>query len=231
MTIITQLTADGPLLLFFTYLLFISFFLTSFRFHYFSGVIPLALVPCEVFWGVGEERARWSTRWGGPAGGDQHGRGRTGRGRARAGKDRARWGHERRRTRRGGEHGRRKTGRESEEGPGEVGSTGEERPGGRAKKDQARWGARAKKDRAGRNSTCVFCTRFTLVCLNAIKPPDRPWQTHNSVFFFKFFHGARVTSIPKQVSTSLVSLFHNTHTRLASRHESGDTLCNKTSFL
>jgi hypothetical protein len=69
------------------------------------------------------------------------------------------------------------------------------------------------------------------MCLNTIKPPDRPWQTHNSVYFLKFFHGARVTSIPKQISTSLVSLFHNTHKRLASRHESGDTLCSETSFL
>jgi len=42
----------------FTYLLFISFSMTSFRFHYLSGVIPLAPVPCGVFWGVGEGRAR-----------------------------------------------------------------------------------------------------------------------------------------------------------------------------
>jgi hypothetical protein len=42
----------------FTYLLLISFSLTSVRFHYLSGVIPLAFVPCGVFWGVGEGRAR-----------------------------------------------------------------------------------------------------------------------------------------------------------------------------
>jgi len=86
----------------FTYLLLISFSLTSFRFHYLSGVIPLAPVPCEVFWGVGEGRARWSTGRGGPARvarasrGGQHGQGRIGRGRparaeegARTKKDRA----------------------------------------------------------------------------------------------------------------------------------------------
>ena len=37
----------------FTYLLLISFSLTSFHFHYLSGVIPLAPVPCGVFWEVG----------------------------------------------------------------------------------------------------------------------------------------------------------------------------------
>jgi hypothetical protein len=42
----------------FTYLLLIFFSLTSFRFHYLSGVIPLASVPCGVFWGVGEGRAQ-----------------------------------------------------------------------------------------------------------------------------------------------------------------------------
>jgi len=57
----------------FTYLLFISFSLTSFRFHYLFGVIPLAPVPCGVFCGVGEGRARWSTGWGGPTEGGQHG--------------------------------------------------------------------------------------------------------------------------------------------------------------
>ncbi len=69
------------------------------------------------------------------------------------------------------------------------------------------------------------------MCLSTIKPPDRPWQTHNSVFFFKFPHGARVTSIPKQISTSLASLFHKSHQRLASRHESGDTLCSLLIYL
>jgi len=39
----------------------------SFRFHYLFGVITLALVPCGVFWGVGEGRARWSTGRGGLA--------------------------------------------------------------------------------------------------------------------------------------------------------------------
>jgi hypothetical protein len=53
----------------FVRLLLISFSLTSFRFHYLFGVIPLALVPCGMFWGVEEGRARWST-----------GRGSTGRG-------------------------------------------------------------------------------------------------------------------------------------------------------
>jgi len=52
-TVITQLTADGPLLLSFTYLLLIFFSLMSFRFHYLSGIIPLVPVPCGVFWGVG----------------------------------------------------------------------------------------------------------------------------------------------------------------------------------
>jgi hypothetical protein len=68
------------------------------------------------------------------------------------------------------------------------------------------------------------------MCLNTIKLPDRPWQTHNSVFFFKFPHGARVTSIPEQISTSLATLFHNSHKRLASRHISGDTLWQQNKF-
>ncbi len=76
-----------------------------------------------------------------------------------------------------------------------------------------------------------FLSEGVSMCLSTIKPPDRPWQTHNSVFFFKFPHGARVTSIPRQISTSLASLFHKSHQRLASRHESGDTLCSETSFL
>ncbi len=42
----------------FTYLLLISFSLTSFHFHYLFGAIPLTPVPCGVFWGVGEGRAR-----------------------------------------------------------------------------------------------------------------------------------------------------------------------------
>jgi hypothetical protein len=67
---------------FFTYLLLISFSLTSFRFHYLSGVIPLAPVPCGVFWGVGEGRARWSTGRGGgnTGGGGQQGGASTGGG-------------------------------------------------------------------------------------------------------------------------------------------------------
>jgi len=65
-TVITQLTADGPLLLSFTYLLLIFFSLMSFRFHYLSGIIPLVPVPCGVFWGVGEGGARGSTGRGGP---------------------------------------------------------------------------------------------------------------------------------------------------------------------
>jgi hypothetical protein len=57
----------------FTYLLLISFSLTSFRFHYFSGVIPLAPVPCGVFWGGGRREspvkhgARGGASRGGPA--------------------------------------------------------------------------------------------------------------------------------------------------------------------
>jgi hypothetical protein len=63
-------------------LLLIFFSLTSFRFHYLSGVIPLTPVPCGVFWGVGEGKAWWSTGQGGAStgGGGGHGRGRTRRG-------------------------------------------------------------------------------------------------------------------------------------------------------
>jgi hypothetical protein len=81
-----------------------SFSLTSFHFHYLSGIIPLAPVPYGVFWGVGEGRAQWSTgRGGATMGGEgqqrggQHGQGRIERGGparaeggARAKKDRAR---------------------------------------------------------------------------------------------------------------------------------------------
>jgi hypothetical protein len=67
--------------------------------------------------------------------------------------------------------------------------------------------------------------------LNTIKPPNRPWQTHNSIFFFKFPHGGRVTSIPRQILTSLAAHFHRSHKCVASRHESAETLCRKTSFL
>jgi hypothetical protein len=66
--------------------------------------------------------------------------------------------------------------------------------------------------------------------LNPIKPPNRPWQTHNSVFFFKFPHGARVTSIPRQISTLVAAHFHRSHKCVASRHVSADTLCNKNEF-
>ncbi len=76
----------------------------------------------------------------------------------------------------------------------------------------------------------IFVRRFFYV-LNAIKPPNRPWQTHNSVSFSEFPHGARVTSIPRQISTSLATLFRKSHKCVASRHESADTLCSKTSFL
>ncbi len=76
----------------------------------------------------------------------------------------------------------------------------------------------------------IFVQRCFYV-LNTIKPPNRPWQTHNSVFFFKFPHGARVTSIPRQISTLLAAHFHRSHKCVASRHESADTLCSKTSFL
>ncbi len=76
----------------------------------------------------------------------------------------------------------------------------------------------------------IFVQRCFYV-LNTIKPPNRPWQTHNSVFFFKFPHRARVTSIPTQISTSLATLFHKSHKFVASRHESADTLCSKKSFL
>jgi hypothetical protein len=92
----------------FVRLLLISFSLTLFRFHYLSNVIPLASVPCGVFWGVGERRAGWSMGQGGASKGGQHGwwgpagrgptrgrgderrrteRGRIGRGGARARKD------------------------------------------------------------------------------------------------------------------------------------------------
>ncbi len=66
--------------------------------------------------------------------------------------------------------------------------------------------------------------------LHTIKPPNRPWQTHNSVFFFKFPHGARVTSIPRQISTSLATLFRRSHKFVASRHKSAHTLCCKQVF-
>jgi hypothetical protein len=87
----------------FTYLLIISFSLTSFRFHYLSGVIPLAPVPCGVFWGLGEGKAWWSTRRGGLAGGGSTGGGGQQEGPARAGG----WGHGRGRAGegRGGEAG------------------------------------------------------------------------------------------------------------------------------
>ncbi len=75
----------------------------------------------------------------------------------------------------------------------------------------------------------IFVQRCFYV-LNTIKPPNRPWQTHNSVFFFKFPRGARVTSIPRQISTSLATLFHKSHKCVASRHESADTLCSKNKF-
>jgi hypothetical protein len=45
-----------------------------------------------------------------------------------------------------------------------------------------------------------------------------------------FPHGARVTSIPTQISTSLVTLFHKNHKCVASTHESVDTLCSKNKF-
>jgi len=72
-TVITQLIADGPLLLSFTYLLLISFSLMSFRFHYLSSN-PIG------------SRSLWSVLGGGGrespvkhgTGGGQHGRGRTG---------------------------------------------------------------------------------------------------------------------------------------------------------
>jgi len=53
----------------------------SFRFHYLSGVIPLALIPCEVFWGWGKGEPSEARGRGGPARvagasrGGQHGRG------------------------------------------------------------------------------------------------------------------------------------------------------------
>jgi hypothetical protein len=65
--------------------------------------LPVTAVPCGVFWGVGEGRARWSTELGGQHGreggtggkgtdgeGPGEGGGQHGRGGARAGKDRAR---------------------------------------------------------------------------------------------------------------------------------------------
>ncbi len=75
----------------------------------------------------------------------------------------------------------------------------------------------------------IFVQRCFYV-LNTIKPPNRPWQTHNSVFFFKFPHGARVTSIPRQISTLVAAHFHRSHKCVASRHVSADTLCNKNEF-
>jgi len=75
----------------------------------------------------------------------------------------------------------------------------------------------------------IFVQRCFYV-LNTTKRPNRPWQTHNSVFFFKFPHGARVTSIPRQISTSLATLLHKSHKCVASRHASADTLCSKNKF-
>jgi flagellar biosynthesis protein FliQ len=75
----------------------------------------------------------------------------------------------------------------------------------------------------------IFVQRCFYV-LNTIKPPNRASQTHNSVFFFKFPHGGRVTSIPTQISTSLATLFHKSHKCVASRHESADTLCSENKF-
>jgi flagellar biosynthesis protein FliQ len=75
----------------------------------------------------------------------------------------------------------------------------------------------------------IFVQRCFYV-LNTIKPPNRASQTHNSVFFFKFPHGGRVTSIPRQISTSLATLLHKSHKFVASRHESADTLCSKNKF-
>ncbi len=75
----------------------------------------------------------------------------------------------------------------------------------------------------------IFIQRCFYV-LNTIKPRNRPWQTHNSVFFFKFPHGARVTSISRQISTALATLFHKSHKCVANRHESADTLCSKNKF-
>jgi hypothetical protein len=40
-----------------------------------------------------------------------------------------------------------------------------------------------------------------------------------------------VTTIPTQISTSLVTLFHKNHKCVASTHESVDTLCSKNKFL
>jgi hypothetical protein len=88
----------------FTYLLFLFFSLTSFRFHYLSGVIRLAPIPfhylsgvirlgpipCGVFWGVGKGEPG-EARGGGPAEGG-HGRGRTGWGGGQRWGD-ARWVH------------------------------------------------------------------------------------------------------------------------------------------
>jgi len=76
------------------------FFLTSFRFHYLSGVIPLALVPCGVFWGVGERRAWWNTGRGKLAGGANT-----------------------------GDEGQQGGASTDGEGPGEMGGTDEEGPG------------------------------------------------------------------------------------------------------
>ncbi len=85
----------------------------------------------------------------------------------------------------------------------------------------------------------IKCNKFTeifvrrrLYCLTWVRhpPPNRLWQTQNTVLFFQFPHGARVTSIPTQISTSLVTLFHKNHKCVASTHESVDTLCSKNKF-
>ncbi len=77
-----------------------------------------------------------------------------------------------------------------------------------------------------------FLSEGVSMCLTLVRhpPPNRLWQTHNTVLFFLFPHGARVTSIPTQISTSLVTLFHKNHKCVASTHESVDTLCSKNKF-
>ncbi len=51
------------------YLFFTSFSLTSFRFHYLSGLIPLAPIPCGVFGGGGGGGHEWGRPGGGGGGG------------------------------------------------------------------------------------------------------------------------------------------------------------------
>jgi len=50
-------------------------------------------------------------------------------------------------------------------------------------------------------------------------------------FFFQFPDGARVASIPRQIWTSLVTLFQGTLKPVASRHKCGNTLPQKNYFL